>query len=76
MKIDQKQHELNESFHSNNPIMVMGCGKHGGATLGIQIETGKLIINRTIFYFLQTPMKTRLKAQRVNPMKFFILIIL
>jgi len=29
--------------------MVIGCGKHGAPKLGIQIETGKLIINRTIF---------------------------
>ena len=39
MKIDKKQHDLNESFHFNDTIMVMGCGKQGAPTLGIQIDT-------------------------------------
>jgi len=34
-------------FHSNHSIMVLGSVKEGAPSLGIRIERGKLIINRS-----------------------------
>jgi len=36
----------NETFHSNESIMVLGNGKEGALSLGIEIESVKLFINR------------------------------
>jgi len=34
-------------FHSNNSIMVLGSGKEDEPSLGIKIESGKLVIYRS-----------------------------
>jgi len=56
--------------------MVQGSGKESAPSLGIRIESGKLVINRTSDYFIETHMKIALKSTRVTQMKNLIQIYL
>jgi len=51
---------------------VLGSGKEGAPSLGMRIDSGRPVINRTSHELLEFPMKISFKSPRRDPMKFFI----